>query len=324
MKKLFAGLLVLCLLLSFAACAKTSEPESNPGAETQEKIVIGMAMNTIDEYQTTVLNYAKAYAAEQDVELIITNAEGSVEKQISDVESLIVQSVNCIYLNALDPDGLVDVVERAVAAGIPVVEGGYKINTTAAPSIGTSRYAMGKVQYDYLASYLDANPDETLYIGYLWGYETVKGCQDMYAGVFENLEANYPGRYQIMTESVTNFVVDNAISAMEAWTTSFPQINCIVSQNDEMIVAAVNVYESAGQDVTNMILIGSDGSANARTYIRDGKISATAYTDLEYLTHVKLDYCISAAKGEALPTEDIAVAEATKLMSKDNIDEIEG
>ena len=54
-------------------------------------------------------------------EVVITNANDSIPKQISDMEDLVTKGVDIIIIAATSKDALVPAVDKAMAAGIPVI-----------------------------------------------------------------------------------------------------------------------------------------------------------------------------------------------------------
>ena len=88
-------------------------------AQEGEKLKIGMAMNEEIDFVSSLQTALEEKAEELgDVEFIITNANGSAEKQLSDVDSLITQSPDVIVLRTVDADAGISCVEAVKNAGI--------------------------------------------------------------------------------------------------------------------------------------------------------------------------------------------------------------
>ena len=72
-------------------------------ALAEDKVVIGFAQASSNSaHRNTMTNRNKDYAEKNfsDATLIITNAEGDAQKQISDVESLEVQGMKVLMISA--------------------------------------------------------------------------------------------------------------------------------------------------------------------------------------------------------------------------------
>ena len=80
-----------------------------------------MAMNEEIDYVNELQNALQELADKENIEMIFTNANGSAEKQLSDIDSLIVQKPDVIVIRVVDPDSGVSCVEAVKNAGIPCV-----------------------------------------------------------------------------------------------------------------------------------------------------------------------------------------------------------
>src|SRR5882724_5523004 len=93
-------------------------------ANADDKIIIGFSQassNSAHRNTMTARNKAYAEANLPDTELIITNAEGKSEKQISDVESLEVQGMKVLMISAQDGNAIAPTIKDAMSKGIQVV-----------------------------------------------------------------------------------------------------------------------------------------------------------------------------------------------------------
>jgi len=84
-------------------------------ASAADKVIIGFSQASSNSaHRNTMTSRNKEYAEANlpDAELIITNAEGKADKQISDVESLLVQGINVLMISAQDSQALTPVVKE--------------------------------------------------------------------------------------------------------------------------------------------------------------------------------------------------------------------
>lgn len=115
MKKILATLLTATLLLPMLLTVAVAFAEEEP-------FTIGVDLYyRRDEYYADLESTFITYGEEQAYNMVIQDADGDVQKQIQQMEDFITQKVDAIAIACTDPDALVDVIERAVAAGIPVV-----------------------------------------------------------------------------------------------------------------------------------------------------------------------------------------------------------
>ncbi len=322
MKKIVSVLLSLVMVLSLTACGKDSSTGSSTptpadtNAETNndtpaeaekdtaqaqgdaEKKTIGISMNALDEYQTEWLGYLKEYLEGQGHTVISTNAEGKVDKQLSDVESLIALNPEVIIIRATDSEGVVPAFEACEAAGIPTVDSGFGAQYEDTLKILSSQFYLCSLQAQYCIDWLEAHPDETLKVGYIWGVQGVSAVQDRYDGWKETLMEAYPDRVEILVEKVCNWSAVDTMAAVEDWLQAYPEMNCIIAQSDEMAIAASNVMQAANKGLDQCIIIGIDGSPNARQCLADQTLSASVYTSKKADAILNADYAIEIANGE--------------------------
>jgi ribose transport system substrate-binding protein len=120
MRKVFV--LVLVALLGVAGCGRSDQPANAPaGAKRLRFAVIPKSLDI------PVFNYAKVGAERKAKELgdvdILWNAPTNPDqlKQKEVLESYITQRVDGIAISSLNGDFLTETIDRAIAAGIPVV-----------------------------------------------------------------------------------------------------------------------------------------------------------------------------------------------------------
>ena len=92
-------------------------------AAAADKIIIGFSQASSNSaHRNTMTKRNQQYAADHftDSELIVTNAEGKSAKQISDVESLMVQGMKVLMISAQDGAAIAPEIKQVMAAGIPL------------------------------------------------------------------------------------------------------------------------------------------------------------------------------------------------------------
>ena len=340
MKKFLALLLAMVMVLALVACngnqtPSTSTPkdtksnETTPATETkgEEKgdgdLLIGMSMNALDEYQTEWYGYLEEAANEAGIKILMTNAEGKVDKQLSDIESLIANNCDVIIIRATDSAGVVSGFEACAEAGIPTIDSGFGSNYEDTLKILSSQVFLCNLQADYCLDWLEQHPDETLKCGYIWGVQGVSSTQDRYDGWHDKLMENANGRAEVLAEKVCNWSATETMAAVEDWVQAYPEMNCIVAMSDEMALAASNVLQAAGIGLDKCIVVGIDGSPAAQEALRAGTLSATVYTSKRADAALTFEYAVRVAKGEDLRGQTVDPGnEISALMTADNLDEI--
>lgn len=295
----------------------TEETEEDP-------IVIAIAINNMDESQVKTLeNYEKA-VAEYGYEFIYTNAGGNVEKQISDVESLMVQEPDVIGIQALDSQALADIADEVYAAGIPVASVYYGINSENLVFIaGSDPYYRGYAQGLLIKEFLINNPEVTLYTGYMWGSLAMEGINILYDSMMDaiNEDPDVAERFIIIDERDTNWAADVALNVTEDWLQTFPEMNCIVAQADQMCVGGVSALEAAGEDLSEWYIFGQDVKAESFPLIQNGSIYGSSVMDYEGGSYFVIESLVKIANGEIENGETMLFDGGYIIVTSENIDE---
>jgi ribose transport system substrate-binding protein len=230
-KKFFSMLLVVMVVSTLLMV----------GAANAEQFVIGLSNFSLgNSWRVQMVEEAK-YAASQQKdlvkELIVTEAEGDISKQISDIEDLIAKKVNAILITAASPKALVPVVTKAMAAGVVVVDFDnlvYTDNITAHVIVDQKEF--GRVQGEWLVKAMGGK-------GNIVAFNGIKGTA-ISAERFEGAKSvfdKYPD-IKIVQEVYADWDYAKAKRAMEDLMAAYPSLDGIWSQGGAMSEAVIKAY----------------------------------------------------------------------------------
>ncbi|MDR2618218.1 MAG: sugar ABC transporter substrate-binding protein [Treponema sp.] len=314
--------IIVSALLVLAAVSAHCGGRTDSATGQQSK-TIALSLNALDEYQTEWFGYFEAEVKARGYQLVMLNADGKVDKQISDVESLIQLKPAIIIIRAVDSDGAVPAFEACAEAGIPTIDSAFGANYSNTLKLIQSQYNLCALQARYCIEWLEANPGKKLKAGYIWGVQGNSATMDRYNGWKETLLKAYPDRVEILAEKVCNWSATETMAAVEDWLQAFPEMNAVVAMSDEMAIAAANVLQAAKKTLDDCIVVGIDGSPNARKCLEDSTLSATVYTSKKAEVMFTMDYAERIIKGENLAGQTFDPGhKISALMTKDNIQEI--
>ena len=152
-KKIFSALgfskisATLFILLILSACKNDSEKS--------DKINIGFSQGLGSHPWRQSMNHAMEIQASlhSEVQLSISKAEGSVKKQIQDIQKMIDSRVDIIIISPIEPNSLIPLVEKAYEQKIPVILVDRKINSSKYTTyIGADNIEIGKQAGQYIIS----------------------------------------------------------------------------------------------------------------------------------------------------------------------------
>ncbi len=310
-QKLLSLVPAALMTLAFSTAAIAQE---NPFGAPPWKI--GFSQDTMDHpWRAYMVTSAEAQSKQYPdliEEFIYTDAGGSNEKQIADIEDLISRGVDLIMMSPREAQALVPAVEAIKAAGIPlvvldreIVGEDYNVfiggnNLQIGEELGKYTLAHAGDSFKYLE--LEGIPGATPTIQ---RHEGFTSQIDGKTGI-ERLDAQ-PANYDLAP----------AIPIMEDWLTKYKgQFQVIYAHNDPMILGAINVLKEAGYKPGEVFLVGVDGQREAFQAIKDGWLQATAI----YATGgaLGLDMAVRVLKGEDVPKRIIT---ETPVIDAENVDD---
>lgn len=135
-KKLFLGVLVLCMgVVLLAGCGSKPEEEQTEAEETEssgkeeDKIQIGLTVDSfVIERWIRDRDVFVATARELGADVNVQDAGADANEQISQIEYFISKQVDVIVVIARDCGVLSDAIQKAHNAGIPVISYDRMIN----------------------------------------------------------------------------------------------------------------------------------------------------------------------------------------------------
>jgi ABC-type sugar transport system substrate-binding protein len=331
MKPIFASLSLLGILISISACKSSAPPERTQSTAQAGKQSITLAYDFIvqDIAMTAIWNSVKhsaqKYNAEHpdaQVNVIMTNAESKVEKQLSNVESLIVQKPDVISIVAVDEKGSVPAFEAVNRAGIRCVNA-LKLAATDLADVkfmALDHYWLGQLQAQWLEKYLSDNPGSRLKIGYLNSDPAVSDALSRYKGFKEHFLDKYKssGRVELVAQNFAFWTTEKAMAITEDWMQGHPDINCIVAASDEMALGAVQVAKAANK---SMLILGIDGIANGLKAIKEGSMQATTYMDTGLIGKEFFKITLALALGQKMDKTINIGGSSVVLIDKSNVDQ---
>ncbi|WP_066649294.1 substrate-binding domain-containing protein [Christensenella timonensis] len=254
--------------------------------------------NTNGAWLIAQLNNMIEVAEKYDIELVYTDADDDQAKQISDVEDLCAQGVDCIVYPPIEYEAGQAALEVAKEHNIPV----FLLGNDCAKA--DDQFVAGTF-FDYevdggtCGEWLVENKDSAkiVEIQGILGSDPEMGRSKGFADAI----AKGGDSYEVIVQQTGNFLMDEAQTAMDNIIQSYEgQFDTVYCHTDEMALGAIASLKNAG--LTGITVLGIDGQTPAVQKIIDGEISAIATCDTQ---NGELIYSMIAAyfNGENLTKE---------------------
>lgn len=312
-KKSGMVLLVLCLMLT--GCK---------GGTKQEQLTsirIGVSLyrgddTFINNLRSVLEEQAKAYEQETGIKvtLDIQEAKGNQNVQNNQIERFISLGCNVLCVNPVDRNSAAGMIDKAMAAGVPVVffnrqpveedmnrwdqlyyvgadakesavlQGEILVDLYRTAPETLDRNGDGLVSYVLLEG--ESNHQDSL-IRTEWSIQTLK-------------DGNVP--IEKITGGIANWERSQGSALIEQWLEAYPdKIELIISNNDDMALGAIDAIERTGiQDIT---IVGIDATTPGVEAVRSGKMLGTIESDKQVYAGTIFQTAASLALGEQPETE---------------------
>ena len=264
--------------LAVLGLAGLAQAQDLPPLEQKDSYTVGFAQTESNNpWRIAQTASFEAAAAECGWDLIVTDAGGSAAKQVSDVDSMIAQGIDVLFLPPREEDPLIPAVMRAKGAGIPV----FLVDRSVNPEVAAAgRDYVSFLGSDFIdqgrrvAEWVIENHEGEGRIIELEGTTGSSPANDRKAGFDEAIAAD--SRFTILESRSGDFARDEGRQVMETLLQAYPDVNVVYAHNDEMAIGAIQALEAAGRTPGEDVLVVSiDGTRDALQAIIDGKMGVT-------------------------------------------------
>ena len=306
MKKLFAMLLSLAMVLSLAACGGTTTEETTTDDTTTEEtgdagatsdIEVAVVLKTLSsEYWGYVKAGCDAAAADLGISVNVVGpgAESDIEGQVSMLEQQIGAGCDAIVCAPNDASAAGAALQAAIDQGIPVL------------AVDTN------VGIDGQTCFVGTSNVDAAYEGAKWASE--QGGADakavsIYGQEGDNTSNMRREGYQKACDEAGVEVLDalsgqnttdGATKTMEDMLNAHPgEIKMVFCHNDDTAIGAMNACKNAG--VTDVTIVGFDGNESAVDLILAGElIKATVAQQPYEMGYQVVEAAVKAINGETV------------------------
>lgn len=253
------------------------------GAAFAEDMVFGYIPNNMAfPYNVALVDGFTAQAAKKGVKVVVLDSRMSLETQANQIDDLLLQKVNAIGFMPNDSIAVQALVDKVVAAGVPIAATAVPVGDTAvnptdyvypglaalvtSDDVEAGRVA-GRLAVDLLPK------DRKVKIGVVEGapgFSVVKQRQD---GFEEALKAGGID-YEIVASQPSDWTAESGESICQNMLTATPDIDLIHSHADPMAVGCARALDAAGSAA--FLVDSGGGSALGMAAVAAGESEGSA------------------------------------------------
>nr|WP_314419363.1 substrate-binding domain-containing protein [uncultured Erwinia sp.] len=242
-----------------------------------------------------VLDQSKTYP---DMKVQFEDAQGAVDKQLSQVQNFINGKVDVIIVNPVDTQGTKNMSEAARKAKIPLIY----LNRMPSDSkmgdgvsyIGSDEVEAGRLQMEYLAE--KVKDRKSVNVAIMKGLLSNDATRFRTQGAKEVI-ARHPNMH-VTLEDTAKWMREDGMNLMNNWILAGDKIDILSANADEMAIGAAMAIKSNGLTPGKDILVGgTDGGPNGLQAIKTGLLTVTVFQDAKSQAYGAVDMAEKAAKG---------------------------
>ena len=282
-------------------------------------------------YQANYAVGGEIYAKKTGLPLIVLACEGSSEKQVNDIKSLVARTQGNVVL-MIDPNEATDaypIARELEAAGVyfstwwnkpdelKVWEFPHWVTHMSFDGIGAGRMTGEEL----FASF--KTPFKGKFIA-VQGMLANNAAQERYIGLQQAM-AKYPDVQLVAMESA-EWDRTKAYEKTKSMLIANPDVDGVWAANDDMALGALEALRERGL-AGKVLVTGVDGVDEVFAAIKKGEIAATVYNDAKYQGLISLAQALAAKNGtlkvDELPRDRRQFFVNAIFVNRDNVQEIE-
>jgi ribose transport system substrate-binding protein len=303
--KLGAVVAAGALTLGMTACG--AGDESAKSGNTR----IGVTVYDMSSFITAGKEGMETYAKANNIELVWNSANNDVSTQASQVDSLINQGVSAIIVVPVQADSLGPQIASAKSKNIPLLAVNAELQSSdLAGNVQPDDVAAGAQEMQMMADRLGGKGGIVILQGPLGGSGEINRGKGI-----DQVLAKYPD-IKVLAKDTANWKRDEAVNKMKNWMSSFgPQIDGVVSQNDDMGLGALQALKEGGR--TGVPIVGIDGIEDGLNAVKSGEFIGTSLQNGTVELSAGLAVANALVKGDNVKKDPVYIMPA---INKDNVD----
>jgi ABC-type sugar transport system substrate-binding protein len=303
---------ILCISLVLVGCGSQSsngnnkETTKNSGdgssyiykTKKEGDIVIGFSQSVMDHpFRIANVESAKKAAKELGVELIVTDGQGDVNKEISNIESLIARNVDAIIVSSLSGKAIYPAYKQIAQAEIPLIIGASGVpddpEIPYVSYVATDEVTMGKKAAEYIAKLMGEEGNLVILDGVTESTNSILRSE----GFMPEIEKH--SNIKVVAQQSGEWLRLPSMEVMTNILQANDKIDVVFAQNDEMAFGAIEAIKKAGRS-DEVKIIGMDAQKEALEMIKNtDQYVMSVKNEWDMKTAVKL--AIDAVRGKEVP-----------------------
>lgn len=255
---------------------------------------VGMVLSNIENPFFQAINTgAQSEAANSGVNLKVLSSNDSSELELEIVKQLIDEGIDLLVINPTDTDAVYPAIRHANLKHIPVItidrnsSGGHILC-----HVASDNESGGRMAAEFILNHTQNQGKYAV----LRGIEGTSASTMRYKGFLEKMATQ--GKMTQAASLVASFDRSLGKTMTEKLIQVHPDLKALFAENDEMALGAIEALVKSHQD---LLIIGFDGTPEAKTAVSNGKLAATIAQQPEQLGIEAIRHAKAHLSGNKVP-----------------------
>jgi len=227
-------------------------------------------------------------------------AENSVETQDTQIKNAVIGGCDVFLCGLVSADTVTEI--KAAAGETPIVF----INNAPADEalekdryvyVASDEYMAGQYQAEYILDSLGQKQEINVVI--LKGPKGASGTVGRTKGLKQTLKASGKTIHYVF-EDYCDWNQNKAREGIELFLRTGSSVDCVVANNDDMALGALEAFEQGGVSTDSVLFLGVDASENGCQAIMDGRMDFTVYQPTTDQITVAVEAAKRLAEGQSV------------------------
>jgi inositol transport system substrate-binding protein len=285
---------------------------SDASAQAKYKIAY-LARSQRDSFAAWLANSMQKQAAKYpDLTLTVFDGQSRNEVMRSLIENSVQDKFDLTIIQPYDPAIQIDPVKEAIGQGMKFIATNPKFPDESIPYVDANPYQQGGENAKLGLKQIPKDAKVVVLMGPPGNPHSL-GRREAWQKEFFDKRSDV----KILDEQTANWNKDEGMRLMEDWIQAHPQIDAVISMNDNMAAGAIEAAKASGGKA-HPLVYGVDGTAEACLLIKDGLMTSTTLQNANDLAEKSIRMAHDVLSGGKPDLHQMIQA---KLYTKDNVDE---
>lgn len=284
------------------------------GAETDGSVKTYYAAIESGSYYEGWAQQLEEQARVSGLEFDVGYAENSVETQDMQIQNALAEGCDVFLCGPVSADIVTEL--KAAAGDVPIV---FLNNAPEDGQLEKDRYIYvasdeqmaGRYQAEYILEKYGSK--EEINIVLLKGPKGASGTEGRTEGLKRTLKESGK-KINYVFEDYADYNEDKAKELTEMFLMTGRPVDCVAANNDDMALGAVKACEEAGADMSSILFLGVDASANGCQAISEGRMDFTVYQPMSDQITAAVEAAKRLAAGQSVGDMEYVTADGKYIL----------